>query len=121
MMKIDSPLGTTAHRVIVDLDAWQVSYGPDSDSVHCWTCADADAMSGGAWLIPGPQADGRLAWGDEGVRYMLPAGMVENRTKTVVCCGCAIRLGFGDTAKAIETTAQREQRLAAKRAGIGTN
>lgn len=113
MMKIDSQLGNTLHRVIVDLDAWQVSYGPDSDSVHCWTCADADAMNSGAFLIPGPQADGRTAW-EDGERYMLPADIADSRTKTVVCCDCAIRLGYGDTAKAIETTAQRAERLTAR-------
>lgn len=115
MMKIESQLGTTAHCIVVDLDAQYVSYGPDSDEVHCWTCGSADEMAAGAFLVPGKHTDARLSW-EDGARYEqppVPAYMTETRTKTVVCCTCALRLGFPN-AKHLETTAQRAERLAAK-------
>ena len=114
MMKIDANLGNTGEKIIVDLDSTQISFGADSDDVHCWTCVTAD-LGSGAWIVPANLRDGRAAdperWGYE---YAEALPGQEQYTKTLVCCDCAIKHGYGETAKPVETVAQRNQRLAAK-------
>lgn len=113
-------LGNTEERINVDQDAVYVSFGADTDAVHCWTCGDDQAMRDGAWLIPGRRRDARLGW-EDGERYAqppMPSWMTEERNQTLVCCGCAVRLGFGDTAKQVKTAGQK---AAARAYGAGTN
>ena len=84
-------LGTTTHTVRVDLDRQFASFGPDTNSIYCWICANAEAMNAGAYTIEGTHRDGRLDWAD-GERYIeppVPSYMTDTRVKTIVCGTCA--------------------------------
>jgi hypothetical protein len=109
MYRITSNLGNTGQQITVDLDSVQVSYGADTDDIHCWTCVTAD-LGDGVYIVKANLRDGRL---DEPERwYHTEVPGQERFTKTLICCDCAIKHGYGN-AKRVETVAQRTERLTA--------
>jgi hypothetical protein len=103
--------GTESH-VRFDWDKVNVSFGPDTSEVHCWSCTASD-MGSGAFMTKVQLPDGRSTWEDFSDRYDYPN---PDATRSLICLDCALK--YDPNAKFHETVEQRAQ---AKAATYGMN